>query len=110
MQVDGLSNIGLDVLSDMGLAQCARSLSNHRDMLAEIGPEVMKTTGSKYPYQSTLDNCDYQTEHLTVETVQKETVDTSNLSTVKMSKEGRLRGGENRSWKKRDANGVESSR
>ena len=87
LQVDGLSNIGLDVLSDMGLAQCARSLSNHRDMLADIGPEVMKTTVSKYPYQSTLDNCDYQSEHLTVETVQKETVDTSNLSSVKMSKE-----------------------
>ena len=34
LQVDGLSNIGLDMLSDQGLAQCARSLSNHRDMFA----------------------------------------------------------------------------
>ena len=91
LQVDGLSNIGLDILSDMGLAQCARSLSNHRDMLADIGPEVMKTTASMYPYQSTLDNCDYLSEHLTVETVQKESEDTTDLSTAKMSKDEALK-------------------
>ena len=90
LQVDGLSNIGLDILSDMGLAQCARSLSNHRDMFADIGPSVMNATAACFPYQSTLDNCDMMQEHLTIETVEKETVDTRGLSTVKKSKEEAL--------------------
>ena len=38
-----------------------------------------------------LDNCDFLQEHLTVEVVEKETIDTSNLSTVKMSKEEALK-------------------
>ena len=87
LQCDGLSNTGLDMLSDMGLAQCARSLSNHRDQLADIGPEVIHSTAAQFPYQSTLDNCDLMAEHLTVETVEKEMVDTSGLSTAKKSKE-----------------------
>ena len=87
LQVDGLSNVGLDMLSDMGLAQCARSLSNHRDQLADIGPQVIHSTAAQFPYQSTLDNCDLMTEHLTVETVEKEMVDSSGLNTAKKSKE-----------------------
>ena len=90
LQVDGLSNIGLDVLSGLGLAQCARSLSNHRDMLADIGPQVMNSSASSFPYQSTIDNCDMMSEHLTVEVIEKETVDTTNLSTSKISKEAAM--------------------
>ena len=90
LQVDGLSNTGLNILSDMGMAQCARSLSNHRDMFADIGPEVMNTTAALFPYQSTLDNCDFQTEHLTVESVEKEIIDTSDLCTTKKTKEDAL--------------------
>ena len=90
LQVDGLSNVGLDIQSDCGLAQCARSLSNHRDMLSDIGPAVMNSTANVFPYQSTLDNCDLQSEHLTIEVIEKETVDTSDLDTVKMSKEEAL--------------------
>ena len=86
MQVDGITNLGLDILSDVGLTQCARSLSNHRDLFAEVGTQVMHSTAANFPYQSILDNCDLQSEHLTVEVVEKETVDTSNLSTIKMSK------------------------
>ena len=41
----------------------------------------MDNTASDYPYQSILDNCDIQTEHLTVEVIEKESVDTSHLST-----------------------------
>ena len=87
LQVDGLSNVGLDMLADMGLAQCARSLSNFRDEFADIGPEVMKATAASFPYQSTIDNCDLQTEHLTVESVEKETIDTSGLNAVKKTRE-----------------------
>ena len=86
LQVDGLSNVGLDMLSDVGLSQCARSIANHRDQFADIGLDVMNSTASKFPYQSTLDNCDIQSEHLTVETVEKETIDTSHLDTTKMTK------------------------
>ena len=90
LQVDGLTNVGLDILSDMGLAQCARSLSNHRDMLADIGPAVMNNTACVFPYQSTLDNCDLQSEHLTIEVIEKETIDTSELSTARMTKDEAL--------------------
>ena len=71
LQVDGLSNMGIDMLSDAGLTQCARSIANHRDQFADIGPEVMNCTGVKFPYQSTIDNCDFLTEHLTVESIEK---------------------------------------
>ena len=90
LQIDGLTNIGLDILSDLGLAQCARSLSNHRDMLADIGPQVMNTAAANFPYQSTIDNCDMMSEHLTVEVIEKECVDTSKLFTSKMSKDEAL--------------------
>ena len=90
LQIDGLSNIGLDILSDMGLAQCARSLSNHRDMLSDLGPDLMKNSAFKCPYQSTIDNCDFLTEHLTIETVEKELIDTYGLNTKKLSKEEAL--------------------
>lgn len=90
MQVDGMTNLGLDILADLGLAQCARSLSNHRDLFAEVGQEVMSLTAAGFPLQSTLDNCDLQTEHLTIETIEKETVDTSHLSTTKLSKQEAL--------------------
>ena len=90
LQMDGLSNVGLDILSDLGLGQCARTLSNLRDMFADIGPTVMNNTACLFPYQSTLDNCDLQSEHLTIEVVEKETVDTSDLSFLKKSKEEAL--------------------
>ena len=81
LQVDGLSNIGLDMVSDMGMAQCVRLISNHRDIFADIGLEVMNTTAALYPFQSTIDNCDFQSEHLTVESLEKEVIDTSNFPT-----------------------------
>ena len=90
LQADGLSNLGMDILSDCGLAQCARSLSNHRDLFAEVGRAVMDNTASCFPFQSILDNCDLQQEHLTVEVVEKETIDTSHLSVLKKSKEEAL--------------------
>ena len=71
LQVDGLSNVALDMLSDVGLTQCARSISNLRDQLADVGPEVLDATASMFPFQSTIDNCDLQREHLTVETIEK---------------------------------------
>ena len=89
--VDGLSNIAIDMLSDTGLAHCSRSLSNHRDLLAHVGPGIMFNTAPEFPYQSTLDNCDIQSEHLTVEVLEKETIDTTHLSTKKMSKEDALK-------------------
>ena len=71
MQVGGLSNIGLDVMSDLGVAQCARALSNLRDVLSDAGPDVIKKTAKSFPYQSTLDNCDMQAKHLTIEVIEK---------------------------------------
>lgn len=81
MQMDGLSNEGINILHDVGLAQCARALSHHKDLFAEVGPMVMEASGVKNPWSSLLDNCDVMGEHLTVEVVEKETVDTSHLGT-----------------------------
>ena len=89
-QMDGMTNLGLDILADLGLGQCARTLSNHRDLFAEVGVEVMNSTAAEYPLQSTVDNCDLQNEHLTLETIEKETIDTSHLSTAKLSKQEAL--------------------
>ena len=54
LQLDGLSNQGLDTLSDVGLTQCSRSLSNHRDLFADVGRDVMENTAAKFPYQSII--------------------------------------------------------
>ena len=91
MQVDGITNLGLNILSDVGLTQCARSLSNHRDLFADVGTQVMHSTAANFPYQSTIDNCDLQSEHLTVESVEKETLDTSSLSTTNIDKAAALK-------------------
>ena len=91
MQVDGITNLGMNLLADVGLTQCARSLSNHRDQFADIGTQVMHSTAATFPYQSIIDNCDLQSEHLTVESVEKETVDTSSLSSAKLGKEAALK-------------------
>ena len=90
MQMDGMTNLGLNLLSDCGLSQCARSLSNHRDLFADIGNAVMDNTAASFPYQSILDNCDFQNQHLTLEVIEKESVDTSKLSTVGKSKDEAL--------------------
>ena len=57
LQLDGLSNQGLDSLSDVGLTQCSRSLSNHRDLFADVGRDVMENTASSFPYQSIIGKC-----------------------------------------------------
>ena len=90
MQMDGLNNQGLNLLSDCGLSQCARSLSNHRDVFADVGRAVVDNTASNFPFQSLLDNCDINSEHLTVEVIEKECIDTTNLCTVAKSKEEAL--------------------
>ena len=46
----------------------------------------MNNTAASFPYQSILINCDLQSEHLTVEVVEKETIDTSDLSHVSKTK------------------------
>ena len=90
LQMDGLSNLGLNLMSDCGLSQCARSLSNHRDLFADIGSAVMDNTATSFPYQSILDNCDFQNQHLTLEVIEKESIDTSHLSTLRKNKEEAL--------------------
>lgn len=84
MQMDGLTSEGINVLHDVGLAQCARSLSHHKDLFAEVGPMVMEASSAKHPWSSLLDNCDVMGEHLTVEVVEKEVIDTSDLNTEPM--------------------------
>jgi hypothetical protein len=56
-----------------------------------LGGGIGRDRGVKDPWNMEIeknlveeeDNCDLQSEHLTIEVVEKETVDTSNLSTEK---------------------------
>ena len=64
LQAGGLTDEALDMLSDMGLAETAHSLSNHKDLFAEVGPQVMLSTESNMPTTKAIDNLDFDKESL----------------------------------------------
>ena len=86
LQLDNLTNEGLDLLSCQELSHTARALSNLKDKFSAVGPMVAKALASTKPSQSCLDNCDFSDEHLTVEFVMYESQDTKHLPTEGMEK------------------------
>ena len=86
LQADGLTNIGIDCLSVLGQSLTSRCISNQRDVLADIGPQVIRNTASSFPYHNVMDNCDFANEHFVVEVLIKEPEDTSHLRTRGMTK------------------------
>lgn len=86
LQLDSLTNEGLDLLSCQELSHTARALSNLKDKFSAVGPMLAKALASTNPSQSCLDNCDFSNEHLTVEFVMYESFDTKHLSTKSMEK------------------------
>ena len=87
LQLDRLTNTGLDILACQNLTETARSLSNVRDGLSAVGPLLSKSMAATMTSQAGVDNCDVGGEHLTVEYVMDEDRSpTSHLDTVPMSK------------------------
>ena len=91
LQTGGLSNEGIDVLAKLGITGTSGGLCKQKDMFAEVGPKVMAKMASKLPTRRLHDNVDWQSQHLMLECIAQETVDTSNLSTTPMPKEDAVR-------------------
>ena len=91
LQAGGTTDRALDLLSDMGMAETARSLTRHKDLFAEVGPMVMQGTYRHMPTTQAMDNLDFNKEHLMMKCSLREQVDTSGLSTVKMPKSEALK-------------------
>ena len=64
LQAGGTTDRALDLLSDMGTAETARSLTRHKDLFAEVGPMVMQGTFRHMPTTQVMDNLDFNKEHL----------------------------------------------
>jgi hypothetical protein len=87
LQAGGLSDVTMDLVSDMGMAETARALSNHKDLFAEVGPKIMLATDPKMPVQIVLDNVEIGKAQLMLKCSARERVPTDRLSTVGLSKE-----------------------
>ena len=90
LQVGGLTDQQLDAMAGLGLAECSRSMCNLRDMLAEVGPQVMLGASAGLPEQSTIDNLDFKSEHMMMEVRTKDDVDTRHMNTEALPKEEAL--------------------
>ena len=82
----GLTNAGLDSMSNVGIAQCSKSARNDINDMASITEEILKVYAKKYVAQFTFDNLDIRindvTHHLTLNYMEFEQHDTSGLSTI----------------------------
>ena len=82
----GLTGEGLDLLSFLGVCQTSRSTLNSTDLLAEVSDSLIKESAKTMASQSTVDNLDYLTTHMTSQFKEFERQDTSHLSTEEMEK------------------------
>ena len=91
LQTGGLTNESIDVLAKLGISGTSRAVCQQKDMFADVGPEVLIKMATKMPTRLLHDNVDWQNQHLMLECVVLENIDTSNLSTVPMPKEEAVR-------------------
>ena len=91
LHTGGLTNDGIDVLAKLGITCTSGAVCKQKDMFAEVGPKVMARMASKLPTRRIHDNVDWQNQHLMLECIAQETIDTSHLSTTPMPKEDALR-------------------
>ena len=87
LQMDSLTDQGLSALALQELTATARSLDNLRDTFSAVGPMMAKALSATMSTQSAVDNCDIDSEHLTVEYVMYEARSASHLDTKPMEKE-----------------------
>ena len=90
LQLDNLSDKGLDLMASQELSHTARSLSDLRDTFSAVGPMLASSLAATMSSQSAVDNCDVGSEHLTVEYIMFEGRDaTTHLNVTPKSKEER---------------------
>ena len=75
-----LLSLGTDVLKLMGICETGRAACNSEDTLAEVAESILRISSRTRPTQTTVDNLDWQGEHMTVAFKEVETLDTSNLN------------------------------
>jgi hypothetical protein len=86
LQMDSLTDQGLSSLAIQELSTTARSLDNLRDTFSAVGPMMAKALAATMSTQSGVDNCDVDSEHLTIEYVMYESRTTSHLDTKALEK------------------------
>ena len=86
LQMDRLTDQGLGSLAVQELTTTARNLDDIRDTFSAVGPRIANALAATMTTQSGVDNCDIESEHLTVEYVMYESRSTSNLDTKAMTK------------------------
>ena len=83
-QSQGLTAAGLDKTHDLGITESARSTLNTTDLMAEVSDAFLKESSKTMCSQSTIDNLDYQSQHMCLEYKQLERENTSHLNTESM--------------------------
>ena len=86
LQMDRLTDQGLSSLAVQELTTTARNLDDIRDTFSAVGPRIAKALAATMTTQSGVDNCDIESEHLTVEYVMYESRSTSHLDSEAMTK------------------------
>ena len=56
VQKEGITSEGVDALATLGVTESSRSLRNQKDFLAGISTELVKSSATSFPHQSTVDN------------------------------------------------------
>ena len=75
-----LFSLGTDVLNLMGMCETGRAACKSEDTLAEVAESILRIRSRTMPSQTTVDNLDWQGEHMTVAFKEVETLDTSHLN------------------------------
>ena len=85
MESQGLTVQGIDMLHKLGISETGRSILNQTDMLAEVGDSLLRSTSRSTCSQATMDNLDMMDQHMTINFIEPEKINTSHLDTDKMT-------------------------
>ena len=80
----GLTAHGQDKAALLGVTESSRSTLNITDLLAEVSDAMLHESSKTMCSQSTIDNLDFQSNHMCLEYKQLERQDTSHLNTESM--------------------------
>ena len=68
----------------LGICEAGCATRQSTDLLAEVTDSLLRLSCKTHPTQTTVDNLDYQAEHLTIDYKEVESTITSHLSNVGM--------------------------
>ena len=94
LKTGGLTDQGIGLLALLGVTVTPKTAFSSKDMMAEVGPLIMRRAAGKAPVEFVMDNVDFLSaghlEHLMLLCTVQEDVDTSGHSTLPMAKEDAL--------------------